>query len=228
MIRTRRTDFSDIYVSRRYGDFKTLADELRKHHPEEMIRPPPAKDRTVVSGTSAAAGSSDLSGNPADSSESLTSASAASLGLAREKNRLTLRAYLHALMSSGTIASSPVLQSFLISGPTMLTYEELQDASRREEVDRMREEGRKRFAKEIASRVDSLRDAVRSVKGDIMGPGWSSLKNGVLLLIMIFLRRVNTRFRYRQDSSRCNHIAWELSCCPGMGACIVSFTSFII
>ena len=91
--------------------------------------------------------------------------------LAREKNRLTLRAYLHSLLSSVVIASSPVLRSFLLSGPTTLSPEELDDAKRREEADNVREDGRKRFAKEIASRVEGLRDAVKSVKGDVMGKG---------------------------------------------------------
>lgn len=91
--------------------------------------------------------------------------------LTREKNRLTLRAYLHSLMASGTLASSPVLRNFLLSGPTMLSAEELMDARRREEADRLREDGRKRFAKEIALRVEGLRDALRDVKGDLMGQG---------------------------------------------------------
>ena len=47
----------------------------------------------------------------------------------------------------------------------------MEDTKRREEADRIREEGRKRFAKEVASRVDGLRGAVKSVKGDIMGKG---------------------------------------------------------
>ena len=34
-----------------------------------------------------------------------------------------------------------------------------------------REEGRIRFAKEIANRVEGLRNAVKSVKGDIMAKG---------------------------------------------------------
>lgn len=72
-------------------------------------------------------------------------------------------------MTSKVIASSPVLRSFLLSGPTTLTADELEDARRREEADQLREEGRKRFAKEIAHRVDGLRNAIRSVKGDIMG-----------------------------------------------------------
>jgi hypothetical protein len=74
-------------------------------------------------------------------------------------------------MASSTIASSPVLKSFLLSGPTTLSQGELEDAQRREEADRVREDGRKRFAKEIAGRVEGLRDAVKSVKGDIMGKG---------------------------------------------------------
>ena len=96
--------------------------------------------------------------------------------LAREKNRLTLRSYLHSLLNSSTIASSPVLRSFLLSGPTTLSPEELEDARTREEADSAREESRKRFAKEIATRIDGLRDAVKNVKGDIMSQGMSNLK----------------------------------------------------
>lgn len=61
--------------------------------------------------------------------------------------------------------------SFLLSGPTTLSQSEVEDAQRREEADRTREDGRKKFAREIASRVDGLREAVRSVKGDLMGKG---------------------------------------------------------
>lgn len=64
-----------------------------------------------------------------------------------------------------------MLKSFLLSGPTTLSPEELEDAKRREEADQIRDEGRKQFAKEIASRVDSLRDAVKSVRGDLMDKG---------------------------------------------------------
>ena len=89
--------------------------------------------------------------------------------LSREKNRLTLRAYIHTLLATPHFASSPVLCSFLLSSPTQLSPAEQEDAQRREEADRVREEGRKRFAREIGARVDALRDAVRSVKGEIIG-----------------------------------------------------------
>ena len=47
----------------------------------------------------------------------------------------------------------------------------MDDARRREDADRMRDDGRIRFAKEITARVDGLRDAVRSVKGELLGKG---------------------------------------------------------
>ncbi|KAF8897555.1 hypothetical protein BD779DRAFT_1491491 [Infundibulicybe gibba] len=168
IVRTRRSHFPDIFVSRRYGDFKTLASELRKAHPEESIRSPPAKDRTVVSApplspTTSAASTASSQYDEYDYGAPIPSR------LAREKNRLTLRAYLHSLLASTTIASSPVLRSFLLSGPTTLSPDEMEDARRREEADHLRDDGRKRFAREIASRVEALRGAVKSVKGDIMG-----------------------------------------------------------
>ncbi|SJL02010.1 uncharacterized protein ARMOST_05334 [Armillaria ostoyae] len=162
IVRTRRSHHPDHFVSRRYGDFRTLANELRKAHPNEDIRPPPAKDRSTVN--------VPQSMSPDSPSFPTSSVPATPSRLSREKNRLTLRAYLHSLLSSSTvIASSPVLQSFLLSNPTTLSPSELDDARQREEADHVREDGRKRFAKEIASRVDGLREAVKSVKGDVMG-----------------------------------------------------------
>jgi len=121
--------------------------------------------------------------------------------LSREKNRLTLRSYLNSLLTSSTIASSPVLRSFLLSGSISLTPDELEDAKRREEADKVREDGRKRFAKEVAGRVDGLRDAVKSVKGDIMGKGhdleYRTLQ--CLNLILTQNRRINSYFRHHQS-----------------------------
>jgi len=91
--------------------------------------------------------------------------------LAREKNRLTLRSYLNTLLSSPVLASSPVLRSFLLSGPTKLTPDEEDDALRREDADARREEGRRQFAREIAARVDALREAISGVKHDMLSKG---------------------------------------------------------
>src|SRR6266852_7625735 len=74
-------------------------------------------------------------------------------------------------MTSATIASSPVIRSFLSADPTTLTNEEVEDAQRREEADRTRDEGRKQFAKEVSTRVDTLRNMVKGMKGDLLGRG---------------------------------------------------------
>ncbi|KAF9485334.1 hypothetical protein BDN70DRAFT_871354 [Pholiota conissans] len=187
IIRTRRSRYPDVYTSRRYGDFRTLAAELSKAHPEEEIPLPPQKDKTFVSAPpiSPTASRPPMSPSPLSrtsttstsatgyttnyASDSYTRRQPSPSRLAREKNRLTLRSYLNTLLASSVIANSPVLRSFLLSGPITLTSDEMEDTRRREEADRVRDEGRKKFAKEIASRVESLRDAVKSVKGDIMG-----------------------------------------------------------
>ena len=49
----------------------------------------------------------------------------------------------------------------------------MEDTRKREDADRVRDEGRKKFAREIASRVDGLRGSIKSVKGDVMGKGMS-------------------------------------------------------
>ncbi|KAF8204999.1 hypothetical protein BJ912DRAFT_1018228 [Pholiota molesta] len=157
IIRTRRSRYPDVYTSRRYGDFRTLAAELSKAHPQEDIPPPPSKDKTFVPAPPMSPSSSRPSMSPSPLSRNSTTSTitdgyatnylqdnhnqrqSSPSRLAREKNRLTLRSYLNVLLS------------------------------RREEADRVRDEGRKKFAKEIASRVEGLRDAVKSVKGDIMG-----------------------------------------------------------
>ncbi|KAF8238699.1 hypothetical protein L208DRAFT_1240839 [Tricholoma matsutake] len=173
IVRTRRSHYPDVFVTRRYGDFRTLADELQKAHPDEQIRSPPPKDRTIVNVPLGSSSSSPRQFSTWEEPASPVFASSqqnlAPSRLAREKNRLTLRSHLHSLLSSSTIASSPVLRSFLLSDPVSLTQEELDDIQKREEADMVRDDGRKRFAKEIASRVDGLREAVKSVKGDIMG-----------------------------------------------------------
>lgn len=175
IIRTRRRGRPEVFVGRRYGDFTTLANELRKAYPDVEIRSPPAKDHGSVNAgvTPKSPISADHYGTGDNNDSPPISPSGGSFSpsprLSREKNRLTLRAYLHSLISTSVAAQSPVLLSFLLSGPTTLSQSELEDAQRREEADRTREDGRKRFAREIASRVDGLREAVQSVKGDLMG-----------------------------------------------------------
>jgi hypothetical protein len=108
----------------------------------------------------------------------------ASSPLAREKNRLTLRAYLNAILAIPQVLNSPILRSFLLSAPTTLTPAEALDAQRRADVDAVREEGRKRFKEEAEKRVEALREGLREFKGDVVG------KKGGLKAVFDVVKRV--------------------------------------
>ena len=117
--------------------------------------------------------------------ESPTSPTASNTSpLSREKNRLTLRAYLQGVMSYPYILNSPILRSFLLSNPTTLTSPEAVDSQRRLEADAVREEGRRRFREEAERRVEALRDGLAQFKGDVLS------SDGGLQRVFEVVRRV--------------------------------------
>lgn len=104
--------------------------------------------------------------------------------LSREKNRLTIRAYLLNIMSYPYFLNSPILRSFLLSSPTTLTQSEALDSQRRLEADAVREEGRRRFREEAERRVEALREGLAQFKGDVLS------KDGGLQKVFEVVRRV--------------------------------------
>jgi len=158
LIRTVRKGYPDLYVSRRYGAFYKLAENLRKDYPEEDVRPPPGKDRraTEMRSPSSASGTAtptsathhrlQSTGSDADSVHSLDlNSPGVPPTLSRERNRLTLRAYIRALLNNPTIAASGLIQEFLTADPTTPSSAEMKDIEQREENDRVREEETNRF-----------------------------------------------------------------------------------
>ena len=107
---------------------------------------------------------------------STVSSSTSQVKLSREKNRLTLRYYVNALLCNPVLASSPVLRSFLTANPIKLSQREILDVQNREEADRMREQGRVKFQSEVRDRVDRLRGAMGQIKKDAMSKGRKSLR----------------------------------------------------
>lgn len=183
-----------MFVSRRYGDFRRLAEELRIAFPDYELPNPPAKDKTVTqsapsssstpggygysyynplrlvygSGVTPVDTPSD-SGTPRNSGEmERPEAILPPIPLSREKNRLTLRAYLQSILAIPQVANSPIIRSFLLSGPTTLTPPEAADISRRLDADAVREEGRRRFRVEAERRVEALREGLAQFKGDVL------------------------------------------------------------
>ncbi|WWC68386.1 uncharacterized protein I206_102311 [Kwoniella pini CBS 10737] len=214
IIRTRRNGVSDVFVSRRYGDFKRLADELRLAFPGYPIPPPPPKDKSVTTAAvsppptvgysaynplrmiygsgipeaSASSGHNTPGSSASAASGRPDSPSSPPVGgatpLSREKNRLTLRAYLTSIMVLPFVINSPILRSFLLSAPTTLTPHEAVDCQRRLEADAVREEGRKRFRIEAEKRIEALREGLAQFKGDVLS------KEGGLKGVFEVVRRV--------------------------------------
>lgn len=104
--------------------------------------------------------------------------------LTREKNRLTLRAYLQNILTIYAVASSPIMRSFLLSGQMQLTPAEAADVQRRLEADAVREEGRRRFGEEAERRVEKLREGLAQFKGDVLS------REGGLKSVFEVVRRV--------------------------------------
>ncbi|KAI9634480.1 uncharacterized protein MKK02DRAFT_34448 [Dioszegia hungarica] len=177
LVRTRRTGANDVHVARRYGDFKRLADELRLAFPDYPLPSPPVKDKSIQAAAVQPAQYSYYNplrmyygSNPSTPSTSSTFEAEAppATPLSREKNRLTLRAYLQNLLSFPFVINSPIVRSFLLSSPTSLTSAEVADNQRRLDADAVREEGRKRFREEAEKRIEALREGLNQFKGDVL------------------------------------------------------------
>ncbi|KAK0553655.1 hypothetical protein OC845_001127 [Tilletia horrida] len=88
--------------------------------------------------------------------------------LAREKNRLTLRAYLRSLLAVAPVADSEAFQDFLLGDPIVLNREEEEDAARRERLDVVRESEQQYFADESAKRAKELQTHLKAFKEDLI------------------------------------------------------------
>ncbi|KAH9807467.1 hypothetical protein DFH28DRAFT_1006040 [Melampsora americana] len=171
LIRTRIPGADDVYVSRRYGDFVKLAQSLRTELPESDIRGPPAKDRRAIDGTSdiSPPESPRTPTNPRHSTDSATQPTAGSpIHFTRERNRLTLRAYLHRLLNKPEVSNSELLRSFLIDHPIELTSNEKQDVEARAAMDRAREKEHLRFKAEVEGRVRELDQYLRGFREELV------------------------------------------------------------
>lgn len=144
-------------------------------------------DHTPKSGTSTTPGSAPstrssfenggmpggFGGTPADVAEpnGSTQKGHSIPSLARERNRLTLRAYLHHLLGNPVVASSTTLRDFLLDEPIVLSEQEKRDVEVREEMDRMREEEGKRFKQEVEDRVRDLDEHLRGFRDELVKRG---------------------------------------------------------
>ncbi|SCZ88744.1 BZ3500_MvSof-1268-A1-R1_Chr10-3g03075 [Microbotryum saponariae] len=185
IIRTRQKGHKDVYVARRYGDFVRLADtmltnrygsvfflQLRIECIEQDVASPPNKDRRKTEMKPGGGGGTPPSNNsPRQSIDESSSAHMSAPvklrnipSLARERNRLTLRAYLRSLLNNPVLAATGAFQSFLVESPIELSPMEMRDVELREEMDRIREEEARSFRSEVDERVAELEAYLRTFR----------------------------------------------------------------
>ena len=150
---TRAGAEQQVYVARRYNEIAKLHVALRTKFSDLDIPGPPAKDRTTMT-------TSDASGD---------------LSLARERNRLTLRAYIRSLLAIPEVSDSETMRDFLLADPIELSPAEERDAAARRHADQIRLEQREQFAKETAARARQLHEHIGAFKADLLQPDGLSL-----------------------------------------------------
>ncbi|KAF9584563.1 hypothetical protein BGW38_006015 [Lunasporangiospora selenospora] len=140
-------DGREYVVARRHGRFRRLYLNIRQAFPQLELPVPPAKYVPKRSGSS---------GEKA----------------AREKDRISLRGYMHNLAKIGRIVvDSPVFTQFLTKGAVDLTEEEMKDVQKRIELDENRMAQQVKFDKEVAAKVEELDKQLKEVKEELLQPG---------------------------------------------------------
>jgi hypothetical protein len=161
--------------------------KLRIEFAEAEVRPPPPKDRRSVEARQSSTGGVGIGSTLMGNSQTLSKKKSfhstepdeyVSFGqtsspptLARERNRLTLRAYLNSLLSNSALASSDIMRDFLLQNPTKLTEAEMMDVISREEMDAIREEELREFREEVEKRVKELEMSLRTFREELVKRG---------------------------------------------------------
>lgn len=91
---------------------------------------------------------------------------------AREKDRISLRGYLHNIAKvSQEVVDSAVFINFLSKDAIALSEEEAKDVQMRVSLDEHRMEQQAKFDREVAKKVDELDTQLKEVKLDLLQPG---------------------------------------------------------
>ncbi|WFD21339.1 hypothetical protein MCAP1_003601 [Malassezia caprae] len=161
LVRTVFKDQAQV-VSRRYRDFVKMHKELAAKMPSEDLPDLPPKDHSNVK----------VSGvlQDEDNDEYMDMTATTPSELVREKNRLTLRAYLRSLLSIPAVADSDTFRAFLTDSPTTLTSSDLSDIDTRRKADAVREAEHQEFSAKMSERVSVLQEHLGTFKGMLMEP----------------------------------------------------------
>lgn len=158
-----QTNNQKVYVARRYSAFQRLYKELRARFPTEDVPELPPKDMSATE-VNGAFQLEDKDGEYMDLTAVTPNA------LPRERNRLTLRAFLRSILATSTLADSDAFHEFLVNEPTVLTSEDKADADVRRKADAVRDAENKEFSDKMAERAGMLQAHFDTFKKMLMEP----------------------------------------------------------
>ncbi|KAI8601259.1 hypothetical protein EDD21DRAFT_112260 [Dissophora ornata] len=146
LVSSTLADGKEYIVVKRHSIFRRLYISLRDEFPQYEFPLPPAR-------FSAKSGSSGAK-------------------IAREKDRISLRGFLHNLARvSPEVVNSALFVNFLTKDPVTLTAEEAKDVKTRAAADEHRLEQQAKFDTEVAKKVQELDTHLKQVKLDLLQPG---------------------------------------------------------
>lgn len=183
VIETSGLQSEPVVVSRRYGAFRRLHNALRKEFRGRPLPRLPAKDKKPSTSYlpsfnpfASAQASEDDSGESAEEDDTYGDA----VRLPRERQRLTLRVYLRALLKDPAVAQSDLLKDFLTDSPTRLDAVDRSDVHHREQADAIRRQEQETFQRYLQQSAQELEGHLDVFKKELVQEG------GVARLFAVF------------------------------------------
>lgn len=183
MIKAQFRGAPPVYVARRYSEFRKLQTQLEKEFPGKPLPTLPSHNKsTTIMGDfddsdsiSAASEESDheneSSNRPNPIAKFFSGNKKQVSTYPREKQRITLRSYLRALLRNTQVVKSQSLLEFLFRDRLKPTLEELKDMDNRRRLDIKRIEDQIEFYKIATERARVLEVHMSEFKQDLMAPG---------------------------------------------------------
>ncbi|KAG0212831.1 hypothetical protein BGX28_005487 [Mortierella sp. GBA30] len=146
LIHSTLADGKEYIVARRHSHFRLLYHSLREEFPQFELPLPPARFTAKSGSAGAKAG--------------------------REKDRISLRGYLHSLARTAPeVVSSSIFVAFLTKDTISLTPDEARNVQACTKLDEHRMEQQAKFDKEVTKKVEELDKQLKQVKMDLLQPG---------------------------------------------------------
>lgn len=172
-----------VHVARRYSEFRKLQTQLEKEFPGKQLPSLPSRNKTAtILSDSEESDSISIASEESDhENESVNRATQLkkffygnkkqASTYPREKQRITLRSYLRALLRNSQVAKSQSLLEFFFRDRFKPSLEELKDMDDRRRLDIKRIEDQIEFYKIATERARILEIHMSQFKQDLMAPG---------------------------------------------------------